>query len=134
MRWGGEFRPQQQRTGGLGPTGKNRVFGSVALERLPGDSTRSRIQLAITTFLSGGQSLPWSIYPGRCGSGSGLASPLIPPGTLPMLETVANGKATLNSEVALRLPAKGTYHLNVFWSTASMDLSAVLACANLTPA
>jgi hypothetical protein len=79
----------------------------------------------------GGQSLPWGIYPGRCGSGIGVTIPLASAQTVPTLEMNASGKAEAEMEIGLTLPGAGSFHLNVFRARRPNELDAVLACANL---
>jgi hypothetical protein len=129
--WSGDFRPQAQRSALLTPPSTNQVFGRVLIVPLRDDTLRSRVQLDISTTLQAGNSFEWSVYPGRCGSGSGLVAPVVPPGAMPRLDVSQSGRAHADSEVALHIPRSGVYHLNVFWNSATPDLSGVMACANL---
>lgn len=134
VRWSGSFQPQQQRTGGLGPTASNRAFGSVSLTPSLTDANRARVQITLTAPVQTGQSLAWGMFPGRCGSGSGMAMPVVAVTTLPPLEVVRSGGAQMDQEIAITLPSGGGYHVNVFWSTRAGDLSDVMTCANLRAA
>lgn len=131
VKWSGTFQPQQQRTGNLAPTVKNRAFGTAELTPSKVDANRARVQLTVNAQVESGSSLPWGIYPGRCGSGSGLTLPLVATQTLPTLDVNRNGSAQLDSEIALTLPKSGTFHLNVFWPRRENELDGVLTCANL---
>jgi len=129
--WVGNFQQQQQRAAGVGPTAANRAHGTVRLSPKPGDTTRTQVQINVTVVAATGATMSWGIYPGRCGSGSGMSLPLVPPSSLPSLEAGRTGAATLNTELALQMPKSGNYHLNVFWSTRTSDLADVATCANL---
>ena len=129
--WTGRFQQQQQRASGVGPTSKNRAFGSVKLAPKAGDAKRTRVEIDLNAPVQAGASMAWSVYPGRCGSGSGLGMPLVATSSLPMLEAIRSGSASLATDVAFELPTSGTYHLNIFWGISSSDLADVLTCANL---
>ena len=130
--WIGSFQQQQQRAAsGIGPVKTNRAHGEVRLSPKPGDASRTKVQMSVTVVEAPGATMSWGIFPGRCGSGSGMALPLVPISSLPSLEANRSGAATLNSEIALQLPQSGTFHLNVFWTTRAADLSDVATCANL---
>ena len=109
----------------------NRASGTVRLTPKPGDNQRTKVAISVTVVDNAGATMAWGIFPGRCGSGSGLGLPLVPPSSLPSLEANRSGAATLTTEIALALPSSGTYHLNVFWKTSTSDLSEVATCANL---
>jgi hypothetical protein len=129
--WVGSFQQQQQRAAGVGPTSANRAHGTIRLAPKPGDENRTKVQISVTVVAAPGATMAWGIFPGRCGSGSGMALPLVPPSSLPSLEAGRTGAATLNTEVALQLPKTGQYHVNVFWTTRTADLTDVATCANL---
>lgn len=129
--WVGNFQQQQQRTQGLGPTKTNRAHGNVRLSPKPGDAARTKVEINVTVVEAQGATMAWGIYPGRCGSGSGMALPLIPSSSIPSLEANRSGAATLNTDIALVMPQTGVYHLNVYWTTRTTDLSDVATCANL---
>ena len=133
VRWSGNFQPQQQRVAGLGPTQKNRAYGTISLSPTASDSDRTQVQLTLNAAVSAGQTLTWGIYPGRCGSGSNLAMPLVPTSNLPQIEVVRSGGAQMNSEFKLRLPGSGGYQVNIFWGQHTTDLADVMTCANLSP-
>lgn len=132
-RWTGAFQPQQQRTGGLGPTGSNRAYGNAYLTPTRDNANRARVQLQLTAPVQTGQTLAWGVFPGRCGSGSGLSMPVAPVATLPAMQVMRAGGVQLDQEIAITLPPGGSYHLNVFWGSRASDLSEVMACANLQP-
>ena len=129
--WVGNFQQQQQRTQGIGPTKTNRAHGSVRLSPKPGDEKRTKVSISVTVVEAAGATMAWGIYPGRCGSGSGMALPLVPTSAIPSLEANRSGAATLNTDIALVMPQNGVYHLNVYWGTRTSDLTDVATCANL---
>ena len=129
--WSGSFQQQQQVASGVGPTSKNRAFGSVKLAPSSSNPSRTRVEIELTAPVQAAASMAWGVYPGRCGSGSGLGMPIVATSSLPMLEATRNGSASLASDVAMELPVSGTYHLNVFWGISTGDLADVLTCANL---
>jgi len=130
--WVGNFQQQQQRVSGVGPTSMNRAHGTVRLSPKPGDDSRTKVAMNVTVVAATGNTMAWGIFPGRCGSGSGMALPLVPPSSLPSLEAGRTGAATLNTDIAFKMPTSGQYHLNVFWGTRTADLADVATCANLT--
>ena len=130
--WVGNFQQQQQRTSqGIGPAKTNRAHGTVRLTPKPSDNARTLVNISVTVVEAAGATMAWGIYPGRCGSGSGMALPLIPSSAIPSLEANRSGAATLNTDVAFQMPTSGVYHLNVYWGTRTSDLADVATCANL---
>ena len=125
VRWSASLQPAQQRTGGLGPTGQNKTFGSVALKSI--GSERTGISISLSTPLQNSTSLNWAILPGRCGSS---AMPLVGIERFPVIDVSTNGRGQLNTEMSLELPTSGAYHINVYWSAGS-QLSDVMTCGNL---
>ena len=123
--WSGSLQPMQQQSGGLGPTGQNKAFGSVRLSsRGP---ARTAISITVSTPLSNAASLNWAVLPGRCGTGS---LPLVAIERFPLIEVGNNGRGQLDGEMALELPQSGAYHVNVYWAS-GQQLSDVMTCANL---
>ena len=49
-----------------------------------------------------------------------------------MIEVASNGRAQLDDELALQLPASGDYHVNVYLGGQNLDN--VITCANLKKA
>ena len=125
IRWTGSLQPRQQRSGGLGPTGQNKTFGTVSLTAMGPE--RASVSIAVSTPLQGSTTLTWAILPGRCGSGT---LPIIGMERFPALDVGNNGRGSLDTEMALELPASGSYHLNIYWET-GQQLSDVMTCANL---
>jgi len=115
----------QQQSGGLGPTGQNKAFGTVRLASR--GAQRTAISLTVSTPLSSSASLNWAVLPGRCGTG---ALPLVGIERFPVIEIGNNGRGQLDAEMSLELPANGTYHVNIYWAT-GQQLSDVMTCANL---
>lgn len=125
IRWTGRLQPTQQRLGGLGPTGQNKTFGNVTLTSMGPE--RTAIAISLSTPLQNSTALTWAVLPGQCGSGT---LPLVGIERFPVINVSTNGRGDLNNEMALALPASGTYHVNVYWST-GQQLSDVMTCANL---
>lgn len=123
--WSGSLQPMQQQTGGLGPTGQNKAFGTVRLSSK--GTSRTAISITLSTPLSSAASLNWAVLPGRCGTGS---LPLVGVERFPVIEVGNNGRGQLDGDMSLELPQSGTYHVNVYWST-GQQLSDVMTCANL---
>jgi hypothetical protein len=71
--------------------------------------------------------LGWAIHPGECGSGD---PPVMAPGTFPTIVLSANGRGTVDDDIAFELPQSGSYHVNVFRGTGT-QLSDVITCAGL---
>ncbi len=125
VRWTASLQPAQQRTGGLGPTGQNKTFGSVALRSI--GTERASISISLSTPLQNSATLSWAVLPGRCGSS---ALPLVPIERFPVIDVSTNGRGQLNTEMSLELPTSGAYHVNVYWAGGS-QLSDVMTCGNL---
>ncbi|HZJ01454.1 MAG TPA: hypothetical protein VFD22_12400 [Gemmatimonadaceae bacterium] len=123
--WSGSLQPMQQTSGGLGPTGQNKAFGSVRLSSK--GTARTAISIQVSTPLSSAASLNWAMLPGRCGTGS---LPLVGVERFPVIEVGNNGRGQLEGDMALELPESGTYHVNIYWGSGS-QLSDVMTCANL---
>ncbi len=125
VRWSGSLQPMQQRTGGLGPTGQNKTFGTATLTSKGSD--RTEVMISLSTSLQNSTSLNWAVLTGRCGSGS---LPILGVEQFPVIDVGTNGRGQLNGEMALALPASGAFHLNVYWS-GGRQLNDVMTCANL---
>lgn len=128
VRWTGSLQPMQQRSGGLGPTGQNKAFGSVTLSSRGPE--RTAISIQVSTPLQGSASLNWAILPGRCGSG---ALPIVGIERFPVIDVGNNGRGQLENEMSLGLPTSGAYHVNIYWA-GGQQLSDVMTCANLRKA
>jgi hypothetical protein len=125
IRWSGTLQPTQQVTGGLGPTGQNKTFGTVTLTSK--GSERMAAEISLSTPLQSSTSLNWAILPGRCGTGS---LPLAAVERFPVIDVGNNGRGQLHAEMALALPESGAFHVNVYWG-GGQQLSDVMTCANL---
>ena len=123
--WTGSLQPMQQTSGGLGPTGQNKAFGTVRLSSK--GTSRAAISISVSTPLSNEASLNWAVLHGRCGSGS---LPLVGVERFPVIEVGNNGRGQLDGEMSLELPQSGAYHVNIYWSSGT-QLSDVMTCANL---
>jgi len=115
----------QQTSGGLGPTGQNKAFGTVKLSSK--GTARAQVSITVSTPLSNAASLNWAVLSGRCGSGS---LPLVGVERFPVIEVGNNGRGQLEGEMALDVPTSGTYHVNIYWGS-GQQISDVMTCANL---
>ena len=115
----------------LNPTNQtgNRVMGNA---RLTPASNGYRAQLSIRNGGGPQNKFPWVIRPGACGESSGdiLGSEL----AYRVLETIADGTATINAPLALRVPDTGLYHIDVLAGTDAEKRQQVIACGVLSPA
>lgn len=125
IRWTGSLQPIQQASGGLGPTGQNKAFGTVTLSSK--GTERTAISITVSTPLSSSTTLRWGILPGQCGTGS---LPIVGIERFPQIDVGNNGRGQLNAEMALSLPTSGSYHVNIYWAN-GQQLSDVMTCANL---
>ncbi len=129
FKWSGSFQPPRRPTSGQEQGAQVRASGTAQLTP-SSEPKRTRVRITVSAQLDNGVALPWGVYPGRCGSGSGLTLPLVVAQSLPSLDT-QNGTAELDSEIALAMPGTGAFHLNVFWPRRANELAGVLACADL---
>lgn len=127
IRWSGNFTPVQVRSSNVAMRTQSRIYGTVSLTTADGNPDRTRARLNFTSQ-SGANSftVQWALVPGRCGSG-GL--PVLPIDNFPMIEVGGDGRAQLDTELALSLPDAGEYHVNVY--NGGQELSNVITCANL---
>ncbi len=125
VRWSGSLQPTQQRTGGLGPMGQSKAFGTVSLASKGPE--RMVVNISLSTSLQSSTTLNWALLPGRCGSGS---LPVVGVERFAVIDVGTNGRGQLTGEMALALPQSGAYHVNVYW-TSGQQLSDVMTCANL---
>jgi hypothetical protein len=90
-------------------------------------SPRSRVRISFTSQ-SGGTSCIAQCAPleGRCGTGS---LPVIAIDNFPNIEVGSNGRAQLDTEIALGDSPAGEYHINVY--VGGQQLESVITCANL---
>ena len=126
-RWTGNFQPQTQRNGSLGPAQNIKAFGTVTIAQLPTAADRVRVQIQLTAPVQNSSLYLWAVHPGRCGSGT---IPVMAIDRFPALEVQGDGRGTLNTELQLSLATGNSYHLNVYFGRGS-DISDVLACALL---
>lgn len=125
IKWTGSLQPMQQASGGLGPTGQNKAFGTVSLTSKGVE--RTAISISVSTPLSSSTTLRWAVLPGQCGTGS---LPIVGVERFPQIDVGNNGRGQLNAEMALALPTNGSYHVNIYWGN-GQQLSDVMTCANL---
>lgn len=107
------------------PTSQNKAYGTVFLAVAGLDRTRVRITVSTSHRFS--TTVLWAMHTGRCGSGS---LPVMAIEHFPPIDISGNGRGDLDTDMALRLPVTGTYHVNVYW-TGRGGLSDVMTCANL---
>lgn len=88
-----------------------------------------RVQLSLSTHLNNAESLQWAVVPGRCGSNM---LPIVALTRFPQIEVGPNGRADLDFEIALAMPATGNFHVNVYFR--GTTIQNVLTCGNLSPA
>src|SRR5688572_28664762 len=127
VKWQGMLRATQQRTEMAYPTGQNKTTGTIRLTETAPE--RMRVQLSLSTTLNNAESLQWAVVPGRCGSNM---MPIVALSRFPVIEVGPNGRADVNLEIALAMPATGNFHVNVY--RGGQSLQSVLSCGNLTPA
>ena len=125
VRWTGNLAPTTQRTGQMAPSGQARAFGTVTLTAAEGSPNRTRARLTVDAPVQNA-SLPWALFPGRCGSGT---LPIAGFELFPQIDIGNTGRGQLDVELAISLPKSGSYHVNVFWQGQTLDQ--VMTCANL---
>jgi len=122
----GQFRPMQQRQGGVQMATPQRVYGSVKIA-FRESNERSNVNLTINTTLQQSEILGWSANPGQCGSGS---VPFMPIAQFPVIEVNTTGRGEVDVQnMQLSIPASGPVHVNVYRNGDSLEN--VIACANL---
>ena len=124
-RWSGNLQRVQQQSGRAFPTSQNKAYGTVHLAAAGPD--RARVRLFVSTSHRFSTTVLWAVHSGRCGTGS---LPLMAIEHFPAIEIGGNGRGEVDTDMALRLPATGTYHVNIYW-TGRGGLSDVMTCANL---
>lgn len=126
-RLSGSFTPTQVRSSNVAMRTQSRIYGSAEMVEVEGGSPRSRVRITFTSQ-SGGTSYiaQWALLEGRCGTGS---LPVIAIDNFPTIEVGSNGRAQLDTEIALGVPASGEYHINVY--VGGQQLDNVITCANL---
>jgi len=122
----GQFRPMQQRQGGVQMATPQRVYGSVKIA-FRESNERSNVNLTINTTLQQSEILGWSVNPGQCASGS---VPFMPIAQFPVIEVNTTGRGEVDVQnMQLSIPASGPVHVNVYRNGDSLEN--VIACANL---
>ena len=131
--WSGSFQPKTASSSALGPMNSQRNFGQASIINLNGEMNRYRVRISInTTENQSTQALAWSIYPGRCGSGTSLAAPVVNPSSLPRID-LRDGRGQIDTEVSMQLDRSNSYSISMFRESPSADQSKVISCANLRP-
>lgn len=127
IRWSGNFTPVQVRSANISMRTQSRIYGTVSLTSIPDNKDRAQVRINFTSQ-SGGNSFTaqWALVQGRCGSGS---LPVAAIDIFPIIEVGGDGRAQLDTELALTLPDRGEYHVNVY--VGGQELSNVITCANL---
>lgn len=127
-RWTGTLNPTQGRTGAAVTTTRQKAYGTVELRVTPNRPTVSNVQLSVSVPVEPGlTNLGWAIHPGNCGSGN---PPVMAPGAFPTIVLSANGRGTVNDDIAFTVPDFGSYHVNVFRGNGT-QLNDVITCGNL---
>lgn len=127
-RLSGSFTPTQVRSSNVAMRTQSRIYGQAEMIEIPeANSPRSRVRITFTSQ-SGGTSYiaQWALLEGRCGTGS---LPVIAIDNFPTIEVGSNGRAQLDTEIALGVPTTGEYHINVY--VGGQQLDNVITCANL---
>ena len=127
-RLSGSFTPTQVRSSNVAMRTQSRIYGQAEMVEVEGSSSpRSRVKITFTSQ-SGGTSYiaQWALLEGRCGTGS---LPVIAIDNFPTIEVGSNGRAQLDTEIALGVPPTGEYHINVY--VGGQQLDNVITCANL---
>lgn len=127
-RLSGSFTPTQVRSSNVAMRTQSRIYGQAEMIEIPeATSPRSRVKITFTSQ-SGGTSYiaQWALLQGRCGTGS---IPVMAIDNFPTIEVGANGRAQLDTEIALAVPPTGEYHINVY--VGGQQLDNVITCANL---
>ena len=128
IRWSGTLNPTQSFTGAAVNTTRQKAFGTVALTVSPNRPSVSHVNLTVSVPIEPGlTNLGWAIHQGNCGNGS---PPVMAPGTFPTIVLSANGRGTVDDDIAFALPLTGTYHVNVFRGNGT-QLNDVITCSNL---
>src|SRR5215208_595304 len=127
-RWTGTLNPTQSYTSTVVTTTRQKAFGTVELTVSPNRPTVSHVRLTVSVPVEPGlTNLGWGIHPGNCGAGTPA---MMGPGIFPTIVLSANGRGTIDADIAMTLPQTGTYHLNVFRGNGT-QLSDVITCATL---
>lgn len=128
VRWIGNFKQTGVPSAQIGPATPNRGFGSIAITPIAGTPPSAKIELSISTPLTGGTQVAWAVLDGSCGS----AAPFVTgENQFQPIEITTGGNGTLRSSMALSLDPRQSYHANVYWSTRARDVSTVMMCAPL---
>jgi hypothetical protein len=127
-RWTGTFNPTQSYTGAAVTTTRQKAYGSIELTVSPNRPTVSHVRLTVSVPVEPGlTNLGWAVHPGSCGSGT---PPMMAPGTFPTIVLSANGRGSVDDDIAFTVPVSGVYHVNVFRGNGT-QLSDVITCASL---
>ena len=127
IRWSGNFTPVQVRSSNIAMRTQSRIYGTVSLTSLPDNRNRTQVRINFTSQTGGNSfTAQWALLQGRCGSGS---IPVAAIDVFPIIEIGSDGRAQLDTEMALSLPESGEYHVNVY--VGGQELSNVITCANL---
>ena len=125
--WTATLNPTQSVRAGAVATERQKAYGTVELFESPSRETRTRVRLTVSLPDAAVNTVGWAIHPGNCGSGT---PPVMAPGAFPAIVISANGRGTIEEEIAYTLPESGNYHVNVFRG-AGTQLNDVLTCGSL---
>jgi hypothetical protein len=127
-RWSGSFKQTQMPGSQLGAAVPNRGFGTITIAPLNTGPDQVRIELNVSTPVTGGQQIAWALFTGACGS----ASPMVTgENRFPPLEVRGSGQGYVRVDLQLPLDARAAYHANVYWTLRARDLGDVMMCAPL---
>lgn len=125
-RWTGSIKPAQRNTGTVGSPAKLMIEGSVIMKRDTRDTTRSRIDLLLSTP-TGNSSVSWALVSGRCSS-NGV--PVLPVNNFAPIDVGSSGRAEHSVTIPFEFPVQGAYHVDIYAGNRA-TLSDVVACAEL---
>lgn len=124
-RWTANIRPSLSMSSNIGASTK-RMYGSVKIvPSTTGPALSWDVEIHLTSDRPG-ETLMWTISPGRCGVG---AIPFALPTELPLFEVRTNGTGDLTANVKFALDGNGAYHLDIYRGGSQPEH--VIACAAL---
>ena len=127
-RWTGTFNPTQSYAASAVTTTRQKAFGNIELRVSPNRPSVSHVNLTVSVPVEPNlTNLGWAIHPGSCGSGTPA---MMAAGTFPTIVLSANGRGTVDDDIAFTVPTTGSYHVNVFRGNGT-QLTDVITCANL---
>ena len=127
-RWSGSFKQTQMPGSQLGAATPNRGYGTITIAPINAGPDQVRIEVNVSTPVTGGQQIAWALFTGACGS----AAPMVTgENRFPPMEVRGSGQGYVRVDMQLPLDERGAYHANVYWTTRARDLGDVMMCAPL---